>query len=704
MRNSVADSTRRVIRFDNFLVDLVEGQLRKDNHPVKLQDLPFRLLVALLERPGEVVSREELRTRLWGDTVVDFDDGLHTAVKKLRDVLGDSASHPRYIETVPRRGYRFLGTVQAGEPVGTAVPAVPRRSWVPFGIGALALVGLAGMLVQGHFSPPGPPTELVPLTSYPGLQRSPALSPDGKRLAFVWVGDSGGNFDIYTQNIDGTSRVRLTRHPSQEFYPAWSPDGKTIAFVRDGQLTTIPADGGTEQPVTTASGPGVSWSPDSRTIAISDSLPSDAGSHSIFLVLLAERTRAALTFPTSREDDDRPAFSPDGKAVGFIRKATTTTNVYRVPSKGGQPVRVALVGRPLRGLAWSPDGGFLLMATGKQAPGLLSVPANERDTTELDRVEIAGSDVWELSMAAPPGTRNQLLAYGHEKSNWDISGMAIGGTPAPPTPLAASSRVDQAPSFSPDGKRLAFCSARSGFEEIWVANADGSEPRQLTRFGAGLSSSPRWSPDGKWIAFDTTIENNRDIYIAQASGGAPKRLTSEAASEGQPSWSRDGLWIYFMSDRSGSQQIWKIPAQGGSAIQITRQGGYQAFEAPDRSFVYYTRKATPGIWRVPVNGGAETLINDAAWQNLWAIADDGAYYFDLAGLVPDVFDTPRTVPVKKVDLGTGKVTLVTTLRIDLPNGVPSIEVRRDGKYIAWVSRREHTSELMLVKNPRLKAR
>lgn len=130
MPNSSRSSVR-AIRFDEFEVDLSAGQLRKGGQRVKIQDLPFRLLVALLDRPGEIVTREQLRNRLWGDTFVDFDDGLHTAIRKLRDVLGDSATHPRFIETVPRRGYCFIApvsTVAAGRMRSLANRNLPFRN------------------------------------------------------------------------------------------------------------------------------------------------------------------------------------------------------------------------------------------------------------------------------------------------------------------------------------------------------------------------------------------------------------------------------------------------------------------------------------------------------------------------------------------------------------------------------------------------
>jgi DNA-binding winged helix-turn-helix (wHTH) protein len=105
--------SRLVLRFANFEVHLHSGELRKHGRPVRLQEQPFQILRALLEKPGEIVSREQLRRQLWpADTFVDFDDGLNTAVKKLRDTLGDSAEQPRYIETIPRRGYRFIGQLE----------------------------------------------------------------------------------------------------------------------------------------------------------------------------------------------------------------------------------------------------------------------------------------------------------------------------------------------------------------------------------------------------------------------------------------------------------------------------------------------------------------------------------------------------------------------------------------------------------------
>ena len=724
MQNS-SGGTGRAIRFDVFEVDVPAGQLRKQNRRIKIQDLPFRLLLALLERPGEIVTREELRTRLWGDTVVDFDDSLHTAIRKVRDVLGDSATQPRFIETVPRRGYCFITPVSivvgvddekpAEQNIAPPEPAIPspllRRTITPVakygwmvGLGILALASPAVFLIKGGHTQ-FQSSDVTPITSYCGVQRSPALSPDGTQVAFIWVGESGDNLDLYVQRIDGTGRMRLTTDPAPEQHPAWSPDGKTIAFVRKGEIVSIPAAGGPERRITTAGGSGISWSPDSLSLAFSDRAIPD-GPYGIFLISINSGARRRLTVPAnSGQDDVWPTFSPDGQSVAFVRRATTATDIYRIPASGGNPTRVAIAGKPSRGLVWSPDGKYLLFATGRHAPGLLAISAKARDSAHLERVDIAGFNVNEPSMIARKGGTEADLAYAHETTDCDIWGTPIGDDHSSPVPLAASIRADQAPSFSPDGQRLAFCSARSGYEEIWVSMADGSHPRQLTKFNSGVANSPRWSPDGRWITFDATIGNNPDIYVVRSDVGPPQRMTHESSTELQPSWSRDGQWLYFMSDRSGSKQIWKMPVGGGEASQVTRQGGFQALESVDGRYLYYAKRhGGRGVWRVPINGGPEILVTDLAWHNLWALADDGLYYFDVAGRVPEIFDIARPVQVRKLDLLSGKTTTVTTVQTSFPTGVPCLEVRRDGKYLAWVSWRDHNGELMLIRDLRLGSR
>ena len=196
-----------IITFGVFELHLRSGELRKAGKRIGLQEQPLRTLTLLLERPGDLVTREELRQRLWPNgTFVDFEHGLNAVVNRLRDTLGDSADTPRFIETVPRRGYRFIAPVDNGLKDGSA--AHPRPSgwragslmW-PAVVMALA-IGAAVSLYVFRLRPfSRPPMRTTPLTSLPGQERYPSFSPDGNQIAFAWDGGNGDNQDIYIKVV-----------------------------------------------------------------------------------------------------------------------------------------------------------------------------------------------------------------------------------------------------------------------------------------------------------------------------------------------------------------------------------------------------------------------------------------------------------------------------------------------------------------------
>ncbi len=219
----------RVLRFGAFELDVSAGELRKDGVRIRLQGQPFQVLCILLERAGEIVSRDELRQRLWPEgTFVDFEHSLNTAIKKVREGLGDDAENPRFVETISRRGYRFIGDVA----IPAATPSAPPRAWprlsgaknvVLAGSAACALVLL--FLYYSHsLSSKAPQPTIIPVVTNVGEKFTPSLSPDGQRLAYAWNGGTGSEFSLYVKLVGTEEPLRLTKRPSIDFNPVWSPD------------------------------------------------------------------------------------------------------------------------------------------------------------------------------------------------------------------------------------------------------------------------------------------------------------------------------------------------------------------------------------------------------------------------------------------------------------------------------------------------
>ncbi|MFN0172946.1 MAG: winged helix-turn-helix domain-containing protein, partial [Bryobacteraceae bacterium] len=257
----------RIVQFGTFQADLDSGELYRDGIKLKLGGQPFQLLEHLLSRPGEVVTREELRAAVWqSDTFVDFDHGLNAAINKIREALGDSAANPRFVETVPRRGYRFIAPVDkpvAPTPVEPPPspppqpPKTPSRKWIGLAAGGAGVALLAAGLLIFRSRPSVPVDyKLTQVTRDSGLTWQPGISADGNFVAYASDRATGKDLDVWIQHVSGSQAIRLTSASTQESYPSLSADGRTVAFqLGHGQelgIFVVPALGGSPRMLTPA--------------------------------------------------------------------------------------------------------------------------------------------------------------------------------------------------------------------------------------------------------------------------------------------------------------------------------------------------------------------------------------------------------------------------------------------------------------------
>jgi len=546
---------------------------------------------------------------------------------------------------------------------------------------------------------------VVPLTAHPGDERDPSFSPDGSQLALSWAPD-GGLPDIYLKLIGPGEPIRLTNNPdADKRLPKWSPDGKWITFlqsVRDSHGTLgpygaaiIPALGGPERILAEDIGAwSLSWSPDSHWVAYAGGNP-----RSLYLAAVPGAERKLVAGPLDgKYPVDAAVLSPDGRklAVSFSIGGYEPLYVVSLSSDHqaqGQPKLLTPADWIAVSLVWSPDSKEILFIRG--------TGGNEGLDTAMFRVSIAGGAPKQVQFAgnnpwyfdvAHQGHRMAFTRM-HRKANiYRVALEAAGGIAKEPQVIASSSRQDRYPTYSPDGRRIAFVSNRSGPMEIWTAQAGGENPVQLTTsHDPDVTSMPQWSPDGGQIAYISTgiSKPATNIFVIPSAGGVAQQVTDDGISHIFPSWSRDGRWIYFAKgDSVDSSNIWKVPAAGGDAIQVTRHGGVFAQESPDGKWLYIATSKY-AIRKAPLAGGEEQeFARDVQWY-WFCVTVQGVYYLGSP--------TGRQgAAIRFLGHAGGEPKVIGSIQRPVAGG--GLSLSPDGRSLLYSQYDQSEAELMLVEN------
>lgn len=669
-----------VIRFGSFEVDTRSGQLRRGRIKLKLSGQPFDVLVALLEKPGRVVSREELREKLWSqDTFVDFEHGLNTAINKVREALGDKADNPRFIETLPRRGYRFLAPVTQAE-IASAIPVVSEapsvapakdshksRTHLYFGVAIAVAIVLALASAGWYIARPLPPLRVL---SYTQLTRDGTHKyvggTDGVRLYFTRINNSTDPIgEVPVQGGEETS------------VPMPLPQAGVFDVLRDGSLL-VGSNNGTEFSLWRMQVPGgtlrhiagtdlakiaqkVASSPDGRTLALitikGDLILMDAdGSHIRTLVSPPKETPGADI-----------AWSPDGTKLRF----TWNQRYWEVGTDGSglHSIRPDWHADAWECCGeWTPDGKFFVFESRDSS---IDLPRpygqlwafDERPRTFRvsmgDPIQLTtGPMLWR---GVVPGRDNgeifaEGLVFRGELVRFDASSKSL-----QPMWHGISAEFIE---YSPDGESVVYVTYPQGV--MWRANRDGSSAVQLT--GAPVYPiNPRWSPDGSRILYFTFgFGQPRRAYAVPAEGGESVEISAASLQTEivDPTWSPDGKSIAFSrgsgenpsyadveildlasrqaTEVAGSAGMWSSrwspdgryiaaldPARSLRIFDFktrkwaTLEKGECSFPAwsRDSRYLYFMRTAeNGGVFRVPVAGGKpEKLLDLSGFSHTGAV-------------------------------------------------------------------------------------
>jgi Tol biopolymer transport system component/DNA-binding winged helix-turn-helix (wHTH) protein len=662
----------------------------------------MQVLLVLAAEPGEVFSKEDLVSSVWGNIHVSR-EVLTRAISELRRALDDDAKSPAIIQTIPKKGYRLLAPVSSlpSEELPGALPAPVPKPRVRFpkqqaiGLAALILAVTTPAWMRLRRPDIGP-VRIRAFTTYPGSETTPAFSPDGSQVAFAWTGGEDGERHIYVKKIGSENPFQLTRGPCVDRSPAWSPDGRSIAFVRssdeDRGVFVVPSGGGTPSKLFTPSWindaemSGLSWSRDGDLIAYPDR-PRPGTSSAIHLYSRSNGVSRRLTTPPEGWNGDlTPVFSPDGKSLAFVRgPGSGDRDLYVISVAGGRYRRLTTFDRQVRGLAWTSDSREIVFSSNQSGEfGLWRVPSDGGQPEELR--------VGRESAFFPSITGNRLV-YSQGSTGSSILRVSIGSQNVSTSRILASSRTESGPQISPDGGRIAFQSVRSGAPEIWLCGKGGEDPRQLTAFGDRQTGSPHWSPDGRWIAFESWRDGRSQVFVVDAQGGAPRRVSDDEWSrENTPTWSHDGHWIYAGSRRQGSWNIWRFPAQGGRPKQITTSGGLMAQESPDGRWLYYAKPSKAGVWRMPSGGGLESKVIDypkAGYWGYWVPVNTGIYYLR-NGNAGDA-------AVEFWEEFTGKIRAVAAFQ-GKPTPYLGLSVSPDAKWLIYSQANASAGDIMMAEN------
>jgi len=642
----MGSETKSSVHFGHFEVNLNSGELRKNGTRVRLQQQPFQLLVLLLERPGEVVTREELKQRLWADdTFVDFDHGVASGISKIRQALNDTAENPRFIETLPKRGYRFIAPVtpqtssSPGEP--PELPRNPPRRLRRFGV-AIACLGAAAIplwltaprrdlvtsVPQRRFTivPPGDMGLRTQMPFPVNLQAE--ISPDGKKIAFseirgrakLWIYDLEKGEMRAIEGTDGATGL------------FWSPDSAYAGFFQNKTLYKVRPEHGV--PIVVCEFPGMNpgigaWHPSGDSIIAFSCTPArspsdpEAGCR-IWQVPAAGGTPVDFMKPSGEERRQQVTL---GKPVIIPRGSRISGLLYFVSGPRGerQSLRVLNPATGERRVIVHPEGAFaayastghiLFQNTFMETGVLWALPFSP------DTLQSQGKPIPVADDAAVPSVSNEgtLVYVRHRAPSQQLAILDRLGREI--QTIGPSQERLIHPSLAPNGREVLVSGLEKGVWDIWIYDMVRSIKTRLTA-DPDFDQAPIWGPDGRTAAYTRERDGETQIVLKGIDPGAGEQiLSSTRLAQRANQFFPDGrALIYERVDRPGGKcDLWQL-SKTRDGVWEQKQWLHTPFEEGPAKF---SPKGDYIVYQHDFSGRNEIYVRAfPRGERLWQISRQG---------------------------------------------------------------------------------
>ncbi len=613
---------------------LVEPALRritKDGQMRKLEPQLMDVLQLLVRNREQVVSKEELNDTIWADVFIT-ENVITRSISSLRKLLDDDPATPSYIETISKTGYRIIADVHevvAPKVDNSVTIKLPLRPvFLVFAV--IIFVVLGAFALRNAFLPSTSNNAFNPLaiSNSATSEYWPAISPDGRFVAYGWKGKEDDNWDIYAKLIGTETVLRLTDHPATELRAKWSSNGNYVYYIRyeNGGSTIYkkPLIGGNE--IRVLDSPPFSFgdfdiSPDEKWVSFNTR--SDRNSPlRIVLISLETGEATILTDPSDGNNGDiHPRFSPDGSSLAYIReKNSVSMFLHIINLQSGNIEQVSVEPISINGFDWSQEGNSLIYAS--DVSGLYKLYEVNPDTKKS--IPLKSGD---YQMVMPRVAASGRIAYAKMRDNVNI--WSYDRETQTANTWFATNELNLNAIPSPDGSLVCFTKPKNNRFEVWVSKPDGSEAIPITNFSGQYLTSPRWSMDSESIYFQGYMEGQSDLFKVDAKGGIPINLTNTSYDEHTPYLSPDKK-VYFASNESGLWNIWSMDEDGDDRRKISNLEGYSPQLSLNGLTLYYLKKTQMGIWEYDLQSQTENLLIPdfhPMYSGALAVAENGIFYY-----------------------------------------------------------------------------